>query len=258
MLVDSHCHLDRIDLQPFNNSLDEALDCARNQGVEHFLCVAIDQQNQAEVFAIADAYNDVSASVGIHPLYTEGQQADLDYLCTQARHPKVVAIGETGLDYYYSSQTKAQQQNMFTTHVAAAVKLNLPLIIHSRDARQDTLDILAQGGAEKVAGVLHCFTESLQMAQAAIEMGFYVSFSGILTFKNAQELRKVAKQLPLERLLVETDSPYLTPVPYRGKPNSPRHVVEVAKCLAELKAVSYAEICQQTTENFKRLFLQGV
>lgn len=255
MLVDSHCHLDRIDLAPFDGSLDKALQAAREEGVKQFLCVAINVDNQAQVTGLAEQHQDIYASVGIHPLYTEGQQANFDYLCEQAQHPKIVAIGETGLDYHYAAETKQQQQEMFRTHVRAAVETNLPLIIHTRDARKDTLDILEQEGAAKVGGVLHCFTESLEMAEAAMKMGFYISFSGIVTFRNAAELREVARQIPDDRILVETDSPYLTPVPYRGKPNSPRHVVDVARCVADIRNQELATLSKNTTDNFNRLFL---
>jgi TatD DNase family protein len=256
MLVDSHCHLDRLDLEPFSGSLKNALDVAREQGVKEFLCVAINVENQPQVNAIADAYDDVFASVGIHPLYTQGQSVDLNYLCEQSQHPKIIAIGETGLDYFYAEETAEQQRALFRTHVQAAVKTNLPLIVHTREARQDTLDILRQEGQGKLSGVLHCFTESLEMALEAIELGFYISFSGIATFKNAAELRQVVSALPEDRILVETDSPYLTPVPHRGKPNSPVYVTDVARCLAQVRNVSYESFCQTTTENYKRLFFK--
>ncbi len=256
MLVDSHCHLDRIDLEPFDGSLDKALSSARESGVSQFLCVAINIDNQPAVNKIAESYPDVHASVGIHPLYTKGQSIDLQYLVEQSKHEKIVAIGETGLDYYYDEASKGAQLSLFKTHVQASVETGLPLIIHTRDARQDTLDILCEGQAEKSGGVLHCFTESLEMAESAMKMGFYISFSGIVTFRNAEELRKVAKKIPADRILVETDSPYLTPVPFRGKPNSPRHVADVARCVAELRGENYEDFCEQTTKNYKRLFLK--
>jgi TatD DNase family protein len=256
MLVDSHCHLDRLDLEPFSGSLEIALEAARKQGVNQFLCVAINVENQPQVNSIAEANEDVFASVGIHPLYTKGQCIDLDYLCEQSKHPKIIAIGETGLDYFYAKDTAEQQRALFITHVQAAVRTDLPLIIHTRDARQDTLDILQKEGQGKVRGVLHCFTESLEMAQEAIEMGFYISFSGIATFKNAADLRQVVSALPEDKILVETDSPYLTPVPHRGKPNSPVYVTDVARCLAEVRNVSYEYFCQTTTENYNRLFFK--
>ena len=254
MLVDSHCHLDRLDLEPFNGSLEEALSAARKEGVREYLCVAINKENQAEVIALSEQFEDVYASVGIHPLNTEGQDADVEYLVSQAQHEKVIAIGETGLDYYYAKETMNEQRALFHTHVQAAVQVKLPLIIHTRDARQDTLDILREENAEKVGGVLHCFTESLEMAEAALEMGFYISFSGIVTFRNAEELREVAQKIPKDRILVETDSPYLTPVPFRGKPNSPRHVADVARCVAEIRGENFESFAAQTTENYRRLF----
>lgn len=254
MLADSHCHLDRIDLTPFDNQFENAIKAANEKGVEHFLCVAINSENQKEVINIAEKYPNIHASVGVHPLYTKGESASVESLKNIASHPKVVAIGETGLDYFYDADSKQQQLSLFRTHIQAAVEVDLPLIIHTRDARKDTLDLLRQEGAEKVGGVLHCFTESFEMAQAAMEMGFYVSFSGIVTFNNANELRDVAKQIPLDRILVETDSPYLTPKPYRGKPNSPMYVSEVAKLLAELRGIDYSEFCQLTTDNYLRLF----
>lgn len=254
MLADSHCHLDRIDLTPFDNQFDKAIQAANDRGVEHFLCVAINSDNQKAVIDIAESHPNIHASVGIHPLYTKGESASVGSLAKIAAHPKVVAIGETGLDYFYDAESKDKQLSLFRTHVQAAVEVDLPLIIHTRDAKQDTLDVLKEEGAEKVGGVLHCFTESLEMAQAAMQMGFYVSFSGIVTFNNASELRYVAKQISLDRILVETDSPYLTPKPYRGKPNSPMYVSEVAKLIAELRGIEYEEFCRLTTDNYFRLF----
>jgi len=254
MLADSHCHLDRIDLTPFDNQFEKAIQAANKKGVEHFLCVAINAENQKAVIDIAESHPNIHASVGIHPLYTKGESASVESLSKIAAHPKVVAIGETGLDYFYEAESKQKQLSLFRTHVQAAVEVGLPLIIHTRDARQDTLDILKEEGADKVGGVLHCFTESLEMAQAAMQMGFYVSFSGIVTFNNANEIRDVAKQIPLDRILVETDSPYLTPKPYRGKPNSPMYVSEVAKLIAELRGIKYGEFCHITTDNYFRLF----
>ena len=254
MLVDSHCHLDRLELDIFDGSLSKALDAARLNGVEEFLCISINSSNHQLVLEIADSYEDVYASIGIHPLYSKGEEIDVEKLVSTAKHSKVIAIGETGLDYYYDKESAKLQQDLFRTHVRASVESGLPLIVHTRDAQQDTLDILKEEGADKVGGVLHCFTESLQMAEKAMEMGFYISFSGIVTFKNAAELQEVAKVIPEDRILVETDSPYLTPVPYRGKPNSPRHVADVAKFVAGLRQVKYEDFCLKTTENYRRLF----
>jgi TatD DNase family protein len=254
MLADSHCHLDRLDLSPFDGDFDTAIQAAHKKGVEHFLCVAINAANQAEVLKIAERYPNIHASVGVHPLYTKGESASVSGLAKVAKHPKVVAIGETGLDYFYDAQSKEKQLSLFRTHVQAAVEVDLPLIIHTRDARKDTLDVLKKEGANKVGGVLHCFTESLDMAEEAMEMGFYISFSGIVTFNNADSLREIAKQIPLDRILVETDSPYLTPKPYRGKPNSPMYVSEVAKLIAELRGMDYEKFCNTTTQNYFSLF----
>lgn len=254
MLADSHCHLDRLDLTPFNGLFENAIKAANEKGVEHFLCVAINSENQKAVIKIAESHSNIHASVGVHPLYTKGESASVESLSKVAKHKKVVAIGETGLDYFYDAESKEQQLSLFRTHVQAAVEIGLPLIIHTRDARQDTLDILRQENAQKVGGVLHCFTESLEMAESAMEMGFYISFSGIITFNNADELRETAKKIPLNRILVETDSPYLTPKPFRGKPNSPMYVSEVAKLVAEIRSEDYNEFCKATTENYRRLF----
>jgi len=254
MLADSHCHLDRLDLLPFDNDLANAIKAANENGVEHFLCVAINSENHQAVLKIAEQYPNIHASVGVHPLYTKGESASVESLARVANHPKIVAIGETGLDYFYDAESKDQQLKLFRTHVQAAVSVNLPIIVHTRDARKDTLDVLRSEGADKVGGVLHCFTESMAMAEEAMAMGFYVSFSGIVTFNNASELREIAKQIPLNRILVETDSPYLTPKPYRGKPNSPMYVSEVAKLIAQLRGIDYAEFCHLTTQNYFNLF----
>jgi TatD DNase family protein len=252
--VDSHCHLDCLDLNYFQKDLGQLLELAREKGVSHFLCVCIDLENFPTVLAIAERFIDVSASVGLHPTERVNSEPSLAELLKLAKHPKVVAIGETGLDYYRDTSQKEEQQERFRRHIRAALAVNKPLIVHTRDAREDTIAILKEEGAEKVGGVLHCFTENMAMATAAIEMGFYISFSGILTFKNAQELQSIAQQLPLERILIETDSPYLTPIPFRGKPNQPAYVLHVAEKLAELRQEPLAKIAEQTTANFFKLF----
>lgn len=253
-LVDSHCHLDRLDLNYFQKDLNQLLAFARARGVIHFLCVCIDLENFPQVLSIAEQFSDVSASVGIHPTEDLAEEPSLEQLITQAKHPKVVAIGETGLDYYRDTTKKSEQQTRFRQHIQAALAVNKPLIVHTRHAREDTIAILKEEGADKVGGVLHCFTEDLAMASAAIEIGFYISFSGILTFKNAKELQAIAQQLPLERILIETDSPYLAPAPFRGKSCQPAYVQYVAEKLAELRQLPLAEIAQQTTTNFFKLF----
>lgn len=257
MLVDSHCHLDRLDLDYFKQDLKSCLAFAREQEVKHFLCVCIDLANFPAVLAIAEQFSEVSASVGIHPTEIIDKEATVDELIKLAEHPKVVAIGETGLDYYRENTEKECQQQRFRQHIRAALAVNKPLIVHTRDARADTLRILKEEGAQQVGGVLHCFTEDLAMAEQAIEENFYISFSGIITFKNAADLRSIAQSLPLERILIETDAPYLAPHPFRGKPNQPAYVRYVAECLAQLRDDSLANIANQTTANFFNLFKQA-
>ncbi|MCY7294056.1 TatD family hydrolase [Alteromonas sp. a30] len=251
MLVDSHCHLDRLEQTP--EQLQETIRFAQGRGIEHFLCVSVSVREFQQMLNTVEAYDCVSVSCGVHPLHQE-DACSYEELLEAAKHKRVVAIGETGLDYFYSNETKAVQQTSFIDHIRAANTLNKPLIIHTRDARQDTLDLLKQHKAESTNGVLHCFTESWEMAKAAIDMGFYISISGIITFNSANELRSVVKQVPLDRLLVETDSPWLAPVPHRGKQNQPGYVLEVAEYIAKLKGVSFPELAEITTRNFYRLF----
>jgi len=250
-LIDSHCHLDRLDLTPFDGSLERALAHAAELDVKKVLCISVDAANIKTVLEIAERYPNVYASVGQHPSEDEPSLTVLQ-LIELAEHPKVIAIGETGLDYHYEFTSAHFQKERFVTHIEVAQKTDKPLIIHTRAAQEDTLSILRAYQVSKA--VFHCFTESLEMAMAGIEMGLYISFSGILTFKNAESLREVAKQVPLERILVETDAPYLTPVPYRGKPNCPGYTRYVAELLAELKQIPYSTVAQQTTQNFCDLF----
>ena len=252
MLVDSHCHLDRIDLAPYDGSMAAALAAARARGIDRFLCIGIDRHNAATVKQLAREHEGVFASVGVHPLDLEDSAIDVDTLCQLADASEVVAIGETGLDYYYSTETRELQQQSFRIHVEAARRLRRPLIVHTRNAVDDTLAIIAEAGPEK--GVLHCFTESWDMARAALDLGFYISFSGIVTFRNAAALREVATRVPADRLLVETDSPYLAPVPFRGRKNEPKYVLEVAECIAALRGLSLEDVAAMTTANFNRLF----
>jgi TatD DNase family protein len=254
LLVDSHCHLDRLDLSAHDGSLDRALDAARARGVGHFLCIGVSADNAAAVKALADKYADVDCSVGIHPLDLKpGEEPALDWLLRELDHPRVVAIGETGLDYHYEPEAAQLQQASFRLHLQAANATGKPVIVHTRGARADTLTLLREAQLPQ-GGVLHCFTEDWDMAKAALDLGFYISLSGIVTFRNADALRDVARQVPADRLLVETDSPYLAPIPYRGKPNLPQYVREVAEYLAMLRGVPYEAFAAQTTENFKRLF----
>lgn len=251
-LVDSHCHLDLLDLSPFSGSLEAAIDAAVSLDVKKILCISVDLENIPNVLAIAAQFKHVYASVGLHPSHNQGEEATVQRILEFAQHEKVIAIGETGLDYHYDTTDRALQLTRFRTHIEASKITQKPLIIHTREAQEDTLRVLRE---EKVsAGVFHCFTESLEMAQQAIDLGLYISFSGILTFKNAENLREVARALPLERILVETDAPYLTPMPYRGKPNFPGYTRLVAECLADLKGLSYAEVSCITTQNFHQLF----
>lgn len=255
MFIDSHCHLDRLDFATLGTDLAGALDAARARGVSHFLCIGVDLESLPAVLAVAEAHADVSASVGVHPLHLDALEPEIEKLVELAAHPKVVAIGETGLDYHYDKENPADQQRRFRKHIEAARRVGKPLVVHTRDARTDTLRILREEGA--TAGVLHCFTEDWATASAALDIGFHISFSGIVTFANARELREVAARVPADRLLIETDSPWLAPVPYRGKTNQPAYVVEVAKVVAELRGVSIEALAEQTSENFRRLFGAG-
>jgi len=254
MLVDSHCHLDRIDLTPYAGDFAALLAATRGAGVGHSLCVSIDLEAYPAMLALVEPHAEVSVSVGVHPNEGDIVEPDPDTLVDLARHPKNVAIGETGLDYYHGKGDLEWQRERFRRHVAAARLAHKPLIIHSRDARADTLAILREERASQVGGVMHCFTEDWDTASRAMDLGFHISFSGILTFKSADELREVARRVPDDRLLVETDSPYLAPVPHRGKPNEPRHVVHVAALLAQLRGTDVETIAAVTTANFARLF----
>lgn len=251
MLVDSHCHLDRLDKSP--EALREVIRFAQQRGVEHFLCVSVSVREFASMLATVSEFGCVSVSCGVHPLHQE-DACSYSELLAVANQSRVVAIGETGLDYYYSEDTRDVQTQSFIDHIRVANELNKPLIVHTRDARADTIDLLKTHKAADTQGVLHCFTENWEMAQAAIALGFYISISGIVTFNSASELQDVVRKIPLERLLVETDSPWLAPVPYRGKQNQPGYVLEVAEFVAKLKGVSLEQLADITTQNFYRLF----
>lgn len=253
-IIDSHCHLDALDDENLHQNIDEVIEKAKARDVKHLLTIGVTLsrfEKQRDALAHRD---DVSLACGVHPLDLEDEPFNYDRLLQLAAHPKVVAVGEIGLDYYYSVDNKALQQEVFAQQVQAANVLNKPVIIHTRAAREDTIRILRENDAQKCGGVLHCFTENLEMAKQGLDLGFYISFSGIITFKNAEEIRAVARQVPLDRLLVETDSPYLAPVPYRGKQNQPAYVHEVCEYVATLKGVSVEEFAQITTQNFERLF----
>jgi TatD DNase family protein len=254
MLVDSHCHLDRLDLSHFGGSIDAILSAAQEQGVGHFLCVSINLEDYPVVLEIAESHEQVSASVGLHPNEQGGHDPGIDELVEQAGHPGVVAVGETGLDYFRSEGDLEWQRDRFRRHITAAKQSGKPLIIHSRDAKEDTLRILEEESASEVGGVMHCFTGDWDMAQRAMEMNFFISFSGIVTFKSAHELQQIATRIPADYYMVETDSPYLAPVPHRGKPNQPAFVRHVAEYIAELRGETYEQVAEATTRNFRRLF----
>ncbi len=257
MFIDSHCHLDRLDLSRHNGSLQQLLQAAAGRGVEEMLCVSIDLGLFEQMYAAIAPFANVYASAGIHPCHVVECPFDYRRLREAASRPRIVALGETGLDYYYSTDSAEQQQASFAGHLQLGAELGLPVIVHTRDAREDTLRIIREHADPAVAGVLHCFTESLEMAQAAMEMNFRISFSGIITFKSAAELREVVRAVPLEKMLIETDSPYLAPVPYRGKQNEPTYVPEVAQCIADIKGLRVEEVAAVTRENFYNLFTRA-
>ncbi len=256
-LIDSHCHLDRLDLSHFDGELGKALSAAADNDVSAFLCVGINLDNLPAVMAIAREHANVHASIGVHPNENEGPEPTVEQLVALAEDPKVVAIGETGLDYFRSEGDLQWQRDRFRRHITAAKQAGKPLIVHSREAKEDTLRVLEEEDAATVGGVMHCFVEDWPTARRAMEMGFYISFSGIVTFNSARDLQAVARQVPSDRLLVETDAPYLAPVPHRGKPNQPAYVRFVAEKLAELRGESYESLAAQTTDNFHRLFGTG-
>ncbi len=254
MLVDSHCHLDRIDLKPHGNDLGKALAYAEACGVSRFLCISTHQDNFEEVKSIAERFPSVWCTVGVHPLSDDlSTEHTFDFLLAKARHDKVIGIGETGLDGFYAKDSLGQQTESFKVHIEAARELNLPIVIHTREAKQQTLDML-KGETRENPGVLHCFTEDWDMAKQAIDLGYYISISGIVTFNQANNVRDVAKKIPIDRLLVETDSPYLAPVPFRGKSCQPAYTRNTAEFLAELRGESFELLAEKTTQNFNRLF----
>jgi TatD DNase family protein len=250
-LIDSHCHLD---FDGLSNRLPEVLAAMAANDVAGCMTIGVTLEEAPQVLAIAQAHEQVFASVGVHPEYADHQEPDVETLCALAQHPKVLAIGETGLDYHWHKDRPEWQRERFRVHIRAAKLLNKPLVIHTREAAEDTLTILKEEGASAVGGILHCFTESLAVAEEAIALGFYISISGIVSFKKAEQVHEVARSVPLDRLLVETDSPYLAPVPYRGKPNEPAYVRHVAEAIADLRQISYAEVAEASSRNFLKLF----
>jgi TatD DNase family protein len=251
MFIDSHCHLDFPDLA---SDLNELLGRMRDNNVSHALCVSVNLEDFPRVLALAEAHPNLFASVGVHPDYENLAEPQAEQLASLADHPKIIAIGETGLDYFRLKGDLEWQRERFRQHIRAARQSGKPLIIHTREAAADTLRIMREEGADRVGGVMHCFTESWEVAQRAMEMNFYISFSGIVTFKNAVALKDVAKRIKLDRMLIETDSPYLAPVPHRGKTNEPAFVRNVAEEIAVLRGISVEEVGRATTDNFFNLF----
>ncbi|HEX5539268.1 MAG TPA: TatD family hydrolase [Methylophilaceae bacterium] len=251
MLVDSHCHLN---FPEFASNMDAVRQSMHDNQVTHALCVSVTLPEFPQVLAVAEANDNMYASVGVHPDYENAGIVTVDELVRLAQHPKVIAIGETGLDYFRLSGDLEWQRERFRTHIRAAIQAGKPLIIHTRAAAEDTLRIMREENVQKIGGVMHCFTESLEVAQQAIDLGFYISFSGIVTFKNAMALKEVAKVIPLHRMLIETDSPYLAPIPFRGKTNQPAYVKHVAEEIARLRGISLEEVAAATTHNFFELF----
>ena len=255
MLVDSHCHLN---FSEFTDNMSAVREQMQASEVGHALCVSVTLDKFPEVLSLAEQFENFYASVGVHPDYEDIEEPSVEQLVRLAQHPKIVAIGETGLDYFRLTGDLEWQRERFRTHIRAAILADKPLIIHTRSAAEDTLKIMADEGANKVGGVMHCFTENLEVALAAIDMGFYISFSGIVTFKNATQIKQVAQAIPLSKILVETDSPYLAPVPFRGKTNQPAYVKHVAQEVANLRSISLDAVTQATTQNFFSLFKHAV
>lgn len=256
MIVDSHCHLNILPEDKVG-STQEVIEKAKSLGVETLLCVAINPAQWQDILGLATEFPKVYASIGVHPCETKEVSVTDEQLLTAASHPKVIAIGEVGLDYFHfdaSAEDMTWQQTRFRQHIRIAKQLQKPLIIHTRNSTPDCLKILAEENADEVGGIMHCFVEDIGTAKKAMDLNFYISFSGIVTFKNAKDLKEVAKQVPLDRLLVETDSPYLAPMPYRGKTNQPGYTRYVVEEIARLKSLSVEEVAKATTANFKRLF----
>ena len=251
MLVDSHCHLNFPELAANLAAIKQSM---IDNGVGHALCISVTLPDFPQVLALAENNQNFFASVGVHPDYENIDEPTIEELINLANHPKVIAVGETGLDYFRLTGDLEWQRMRFRNHIRAAIACGKPLVIHTRNAAEDTLRIMREENVQQVGGVMHCFTESLDIALQSIELGFYISFSGIVTFKNAVSVKEVAKHVPLDRILVETDSPYLAPIPYRGKINQPSYVKYVAQEIAQLRGISVEEVSNATTQNFFRLF----
>lgn len=253
-LTDTHCHLDRLDLTPYQGDLNKALKHADEQGIKHFLCVCITLDDFPAMLALTKPYPHIHATVGLHPNEEIAKEPTAEYLYQLAQDEKVIGIGETGLDYYRSTGDLKWQQDRFREHIRAAKVLKRPIIVHSRQAKADTIRILQEENASDVGGIMHCFTEDWAMAQQALDLNFHISFSGIVTFKNAKEIQQVARQVPLDRMLLETDSPYLAPEPHRGKTNEPAYVRHTAEFIASMRGIDSVELAARTTSNYLKLF----
>jgi TatD DNase family protein len=254
MWVDSHCHLDFPELA---NDLADVFAAMRCNDVGCAVCVGVTLEDFPRIVALAEAHAHILATVGVHPEMTEVREPDVDELVRRAAHPKIIAIGETGLDYHWHEDAPEWQRERFRTHIRAARRIGKPLVVHNREATADVLRLLEEEGAGEVGGVLHCFTETWEVARRALDLGFYISLSGIVSFRNAHAVRDVARRVPLDRLLVETDSPYLAPVPFRGKRNQPAYVKHVAEAVAALREMPLEALAEATTDNFFRLFSQA-
>jgi TatD DNase family protein len=254
MLIDSHCHLDRINLKPYEDDFSCFMTAAKANQLEHLLCIAIDLESYPAMLDLVLNFPEISLTVGVHPNVKECKDPSIDELVALGKLNKVVGIGETGLDYFRSEGDLSWQHQRFRNHIRAAKILKKPLIIHTREAKVDTLKILKDEGAEEIGGIIHCFTEDWEFAQKALDLNFYISFSGIITFNNATTIRDVVKKIPSDKFLIETDSPYLAPVPFRGRPNYPIYVRYVAEQIAELRGITVNKVADITTNNFYNLF----
>lgn len=256
MLIDSHCHLNFIDLTPFNHDLAAVIQAAKENDVMQLLSVCVDLDDYPVLCQIAERFDNVSISVGVHPDQELQTEPDVAHLCQLASHPDCIAIGETGLDFYrvHSTEGQENQRQRFRTHIQASIASGKPLIIHTRQAASETIAVMKEEGASQIGGVMHCFTEEWSVAKAALDLNFYISMSGIVTFKNAATVQEVARKIPSDRLLIETDAPYLAPTPFRGKQNHPALVKHVAEYLSALRGVSFETLARETTDNFNRCF----
>jgi TatD DNase family protein len=254
MFVDSHCHLDRLDLKPYESDFAVLMQRVRECKIEHLLCISIDLEHYGAMRDLVANYDEISITVGVHPNENEGHEPTIDELIEFGKDKKVIGIGETGLDYFRSEGDLTWQKDRFRNHIRAAKALNKPLIIHTREAGQDALDMLEAENASDVGGIIHCFTEDWEFAKRALDLNFYISFSGIVTFNSAKQIQEVAKKVPADRFLIETDSPYLAPVPHRGRPNYPQYVKHVAQMVADLRGISLDAVAELSTQNFYTLF----